>query len=278
MRSRSARRVLLMMRVLTAWRWSLTVIARSSAMVLALAALAALWYLAAYEWLGFPESSLWLLILAFVWAVIQLLAAVVIIGRTIAGAAETAAADAGKLPISVLWLKHRHSLPYTFVVSLGSFACVLLFGRAFGWINDQAINIASYLTFRAGIPISHLIVERIFLLIERLLWIALAGFVFSSLIILIRAGWAAMRKQLWKVLAGCLYRAPFLTSLVTTTVFGGVAYLLTVWHPRVPAGFWDYVQAATRCSLALFLCVSGELFWVLSIARLYSPQCDSPTP
>lgn len=266
-----------MTRVLTTWRWSLTVIARSYGTVLALAALAALWCLAAYEWLGLPESSLWLLILAFMWAMLQLLAAVVTIGGSIAGTAEVAATDARKLPISALWLKDRRDLLSAFVVSLGSLACVLLLGEAFRWLNDHAIEVASYLTWHAEKPVSHLIVERIFFVIEELLWIVLAGFVFSFLISLIRVGWAATRKQMWKLIAGSLYRAPFLTSLLSAIVFGGAAYLLVTWHPQVPAGFWDYAQVAKRISLALVLCVTGGLFWVLSLARLYFPERDSPT-
>ena len=49
------------------------VVARSYRTVVVLAALIALWALAAYEWLGLPaESSALLMILSFIWAIVQL--------------------------------------------------------------------------------------------------------------------------------------------------------------------------------------------------------------
>ena len=88
-----------MNRAFTAWKWSLGVVARSYRTVVVLAALIALWAFAAYEWLGLPaESSALLMILAFIWAIVQLLAAAVMVGGTIAGAAETAATEGKSFP------------------------------------------------------------------------------------------------------------------------------------------------------------------------------------
>ena len=81
--------------------WSLGVVARSYRTVVVLAALIALWAFAAYEWLGLPESSALLLILAFIWAIVQLLAAVVIVAGTVSGAAEAAATEGRSLPPQV---------------------------------------------------------------------------------------------------------------------------------------------------------------------------------
>ena len=54
-----------MNRAFAAWIWSLGVVARSYRTVVVLAALIALWVLAAYEWLGLPaESSALLMILS----------------------------------------------------------------------------------------------------------------------------------------------------------------------------------------------------------------------
>lgn len=267
-----------MKRVVTTWMWSIAVVARSYRTVLALAALAALWYWSAYEWLGLAESSLWLLIVTFIWAVFQVLAAVAIIGGSIWGAAQAAATDARKLPLRALWFKYRRNFLSSLVVCLGSLACIRLLGEAFRWINDHAIEVASYLTFHAEKPVSHVIIERIFFVIEGLSWIALSGFLFSFLITLLRDGWAGMRKQMGKLMTGCLYRAPFLTSLLSVVVFSGAAYFLVTWHPQVAVGFWDYTQVATRFSLALVLHVAGGLFWVLSLARLYPPNHDHPAP
>ena len=57
-------------------------------------------------------------------------------------------------------------------------------------------------------------------------------------------------------------------------MFGGVAFTLANWHPRVLPGFWDYTQMTVRFSLALILISAGVLFWLLSLARLQVPRQD----
>ena len=70
------------------------------------------------------------------------------------------------------------------------------------------------------------------------------------------------------MLAACTFRTPFLTSLLSVAVFGGLAYKLAHWHPIVPPGFWDYTQVIVRFSLALLILAAGVLFWLLAFARL----------
>ena len=91
------------------------------------------------------------------------------------------------------------------------------------------------------------------------------------------SGWHEQRPEDWwhgvcqspaKLLAGCAFRAPLLTNLLSVVVFGGIAYELANWHPVVPAGFWDYTQMIVRFSLVLILISTGVLFWSLSLARL----------
>ena len=92
-----------MNRAITAWKWSLGVVARSYRTVVVLAALIALWALAAYEWLGLPESSALLLTLALIWAMAQLLAAVGHLWRrTVSGAAKAAATEGRGIPLRSL--------------------------------------------------------------------------------------------------------------------------------------------------------------------------------
>ena len=88
---------------------------------------------------------------------------------------------------------------------------------------------------------------------------------------------AAAGKQTVKLLAGCAFRTPFLTNLLSVVVFGGIAYELANWHPVVPAGFWDYTQMIVRFSLVLHLISAGVLFWSLSLAGLQVPKQDIPT-
>lgn len=258
--------------------WSLGVLARSCWTFLALAVLIALWAVGAYEWLGLPESSGLLLILALIWAIVQLLVAVAIIAGSASGAAEVAAADGRKLPLRSLWVKNRKSLLRTLIVCLVSFVLVLFVGGVFNWINNHSLEVASFLTFRSQKPVSHVLIEKIYWVIEMLLWVVVSGLLLSFLTTLVGGGWAEARKQEGKLLAGCLFRTPFLTSLLSVAVFGGLAYELSNWHPVVSPGFRDYAQVIARFSLVSILLAAGWLSWLLSLARLCLPKQDSPQP
>ncbi len=256
--------------------WSLGVLARSYWTLLALAVLVALWAVAAYEWLWLPESSVWLLILALIWAIVQLLVAVAIIAGSASGAAEVAAAEGRKLPLRSLWVRDLKSLLSTLIVCLVSFILVLFLGEVFSWINNHSVEVSSLLTFHSEKPVSHVLIEKIYWVIESLLWIVLSGFLLSFLTTVLHGGWAQARKQEGKLLAGCLFRTPFVTSLLSVAVFGGLAYELANWHPIVSPGFWDYTQVIARFAVVSVLLAAGWLFWLLSLARLYVAKQDSP--
>jgi hypothetical protein len=264
-----------MKRAFAAWVWSLGVLARSYGTLLALAALVALWSVAAYEWLWLPESSVWLLILALIWAIVQLLVAVAILGGSAFGATEVAATGGRKLPLRSLWVKDLKSLLSTLIVCLVCFILVLFVGEVFNWINNHSVELASFLTFHSEKPISHVLIEKIYWVVEVLLWIILSGFLLNFLTVVLRDGWAEARKQEWKLLAACLFRTPFLAGLLSVAVFGGLAYELANWHPRVPVGFWDYTQVIVRFAVVSILLTAGWLFWLLSLARLHVPTQDS---
>ena len=259
-----------------AWIWSLGVVARSYRTVVVLAALMALWAFAAYEWLGLPESSGLMLILAFIWAVAQLLAAVAIVGGTVLGAADAAATEGNSLPLRSLWSIDRKQLFNTLIFSLVSFVPIWLCGEVFSWINTHSVEVASFLTFHSEKAVSHVPIEEIFDVIEGLLWMVISGFLLSFFIALSRGGWRDAGKQRWKLLAGCAFGTSFLTSLLSVLAFGGTAYELANWRPAAPPGFWDYTQMITRFSVALILISAGVLYWLLSLARLPTPKQGSP--
>ena len=162
-----------MKRAFAAWMWSLGVVARSYRTVVVLAALIALWAFAAYEWLGLPESSALLLILAFIWAIVQLLAAVVIVAGTVSGAAEAAATEGRSFPLSSLWTIDRKKLLTALIFCLMSFVLVWLCGAVFDWINAHSVEVASFLTFHSEKAVSHVPIEEIYDFIEGLLWIVI---------------------------------------------------------------------------------------------------------
>jgi hypothetical protein len=263
-------------RVFAAWMWSLGVVARSYRTVVALAALLALWAFAAYEWLGLPaESSALLMILSFIWAIVQLIAAAVIVGGTIAGAAEAAATEGLSLPLRWLWTMGRKKLLTALTFGLMSLVLVWLCSAVFDWINAHSVEVASFLTFHSGKPVSHVRIEKIYDFIEGLWWTVFGGFLLSFFIALWREGWRSAGKQTVKLFAGCAFRTPFLTNLLSVAVFGGIAYELANWHPVVPAGFWDYTQMVVRFSLVLILISAGPLFWSLSLAGMQIPKQES---
>src|ERR1039458_6830087 len=173
----------IMKRAFTAWIWSLGVMASSYRTVIALAALIALWAFAAYEWLGMPaESSALLLILSLVWAILQLLAAAVIVGGIIAGCAEVAAADGRRFPFTSLWTTGRKKLLSTLVFCLLSLALVWVCGAVFDWINSHSVEVASFLTYHFEKPVSHMFIEQIYHVIEGLVWVVIIGFLLSFFI------------------------------------------------------------------------------------------------
>lgn len=265
-----------MQRAFASWMWSLRVVTRSYRTVVVLAALIALWAFAAYEWLGLPESSVLLLILAFIWAIVQLLAAVVVITGIVSGAAEAAVTEDRSLPLTSLGTIDRKKLFLTLIFCFLSLVLVWLCSSAFSWINEHSVEVASFLTFHSGRPVSHVLIEKIYSFIELLLWTVFSGFLLSFFVVLLRGGWRDAGKRTWKLLVGCAFRTPFLTSLLSVAVFGGIAYEIVNWHPKVPAGFWDYTQMIARFSLVLILISVGGLFWSLSLARQQVPKPDSP--
>jgi hypothetical protein len=253
------------------WAWSLGVVARSYWTLLALAALIALWAFAAYEWLGLPESSGLLLILALVWAIAQVLAAAGIVAGNVAGAEAVVTAGGRKLPLSSLWSSDRRKFLNALIFCFVTCFLVWLLAAFFDWINNHSIDVASFLTFHLQKPVSHVPIEKIYGIIETLLWIVLGGFLFSFLHILLRGGWREAGKELWKILAGAIFRTPFFTTLLSVGVFGTLAYQLANWRPRAPVGFWDYAQMIVRLAIVLILLATGWLFWSLSLARTLLP-------
>ena len=253
------------------WAWSLGVVARSYWTLLALAALIALWVFAAYAWLGLPESSVLLLILALVWAIAQLLAAVGIVAGNVVGAEGVAAAEGRKLPLSSLWTCDRRKLLNALVFCLVSCCLIWSIAAFFDWINNHSIDVASFLTFHLQKPISHVPIEKIYGVIETLLWIVLGGFLFSFLHVLLRGGWREAGKQFWNILAGATFLTPFFTTLLSVGVFGTLAYQLANWRPHTPVGFWDYSQMILRLGIVLILLAAGWSFWSLSLARTLLP-------
>jgi len=261
-----------MRKALEAWKWSLATLVRSWGLRAALTVLLALWGLAAYEWLWIPESSALLLLASSLYAVVQMLVSVAIIAASAASAGQAASAGAERLLLRSFFGFTRKQFLQSFVVILVGILLALGFFVVFGWVNRHSVEVASFLTFRSEKPVSHVAVENVYGAIEGLLWIVLAGFVLSFLVNLLHAGWSEAGKKCASTLAGCCFKAPFLTGLLSVAVFGGLPLLLANWHPRVSPGFWDYTQMIARLGVALGLLVTGWLFWLLSLARLHLPR------
>jgi hypothetical protein len=206
---------------------------------------------------------------------VQVFAAAVIAGGTVAGAAEAAATEDRSFALRWLWTMGRKTVLTVLIFGLVSLVLGWLCGAFFGWINGHSMEVASFLTFHFQKPVSYVPIENIYNVIEGLLWIVFSGFLLSFFIALLRGGWRGAGKQRWKLLSGCAFRTPFLTNLLSVAGFGGLAYELANWHPVVPPGFWDYTQMTVRFSLALILISAGVLFWSLSLARLQIPDRDS---
>jgi len=267
-----------MKQVLAAWKWSLIVTVRSYRTLLALAGLVALWAGAAYAWLGLPESSGLLLILALVWAITQALVALDVIAGTACGAANLAATGGRRLPLHVLWARERKKLLNAATISLLSLLVFWLFSAISSWMDLHYLNIASVLTFHSQRPISHVLVGNVYAILTGPVWIGLFGLPLSLLVVAVPGGWRETKAQGKKVLWGYVFRGPFFTSFLCLFV-ALIAYVLAVTPAVVAPGFWDYAQLIARISGALILAAAVWLFWLLSLARLHTPPAaSSPYP
>ena len=263
-----------MKRALATWKWSLAVVARSPGLLVVLAALVALWSFGAYQWLWLPESSGLLLLFALVWGVAQVLLVVVVLTGAATSASEAAATSAARLELRSFAAFNRGQFARCLVMATVSGLLVVTLATAFSWVNEYALEVASVVTFYSEKAVSPVSVGKALWVIQAYLWIAIGGFLLSFLMVLLRAGWSKAGRQVAHLVASCCWRAPFLTSLLTVVVFGGLAYLLATRHPKVLAGFWDYAQLLLRMGGALLLLVFGWLFWMLSLAKLSLPPSE----
>ena len=266
-----------MKRALATWKWSLAVVACSPGLLVVQAALVVLWGFGAYQWLWLPESSGLLLLFALVWGLAQILLVVVVLTGTAASASEAAATSAARVGLRSFVGFNRRQFALCLVMATASGLLVLTLVAAFSWVNEYALEVASFLTFRSEKAVSPVTVGKVFWVVQTYLWIVVWGFLLSFLTVLLRGGWSEARRQAARLLANCCWRSAFLTSLLSMLVFSGLAYLLATWHPKVPAGFWDYSQIILRMGGALLLLVIGWLFWMLSLARLGLPPGENAT-
>jgi len=257
-----------MRKLMSIWKWSLAATARSPLALLALAAVSALWMYGAYQWLWLPESSIWVLLLALMWAVIQIQVLVGVLAGVAVGGAEAATTAACHLGLRALFKFARRQFVQCFIMLVVAFLLVMIVAKLFAWLDAHALEVASFLTFRSEHPVSPHTIERIYWWLALVLWSGLAGLLWYFLINVLSAGWREAWHQLGHTVRSCCLGACLLTTVVTVLVFGGLANLLMDWHPKVGPGFWDYTQTILRLGVGLILLVAGWLFWTLALARM----------
>ena len=258
------------------WVWCATVLTRSLLSISALAVFLGLWGLAAYGWLWLSESSALVLLLGLVGAVGLVLAAAAALAGTMSSALEVAAGNAQALSPArlVRFGGKRFGQSLLWLVAAAALGSVL--AGVCAWVSQSSLELASFLTFHLQVPVSYLLISRVFTLIEGLIWIAAAGVLLSILMALFASRSPQARRPLGETLLGAAFQTPFLTSLLSVVVFGGSAYCLAQWRPLAPAGFWDYLQLCLRAGSVLILLAAGWLFWLLGLARLNSPRAVAP--
>jgi len=257
-----------MRKLLSIWKWSLAVTARSPVEMLVLAAVAALWMWGAYQWLWLPESSIWVLLLALVWAFIQIQVLVGVLAGVALGSTEAAQTGASHLRLRALFKFDRRQFVRCFVMLVVALLLAMIVARLFDWVNAHALEVASFLSFRSERPVSPHTIESIWWWIALVLWSGLGGLLWYFLLNVLSAGWREVWRQLGHTVRSCCLGACLLTSLVTVLIFGGLANLLVGWHPKVGPGFWDYTQVILRFGVSLILLAAGFLFWTLALARM----------
>lgn len=246
-----------------AWVHSLRVLARSLAYVFAWAAIAGLWGFAAYERLWLPESSAWVLALALVWVLALAWLAVGLLAGTLTSVSAVAAGMERRLTMRSILCFQTRRWGRTALAALAAGAAIFILDELFGWINGLALTVASFLTFHAQHPVSHELIGEIPTVIESLVWVFLAGLAMTRLLTFLNPRDPARQSA--------PSRPPrrffvFLTGVLSSIVFGGLAWLLATWNPVVQAGGWDYAQLVLRNGAALLLLTVGWLFWALTLS------------
>lgn len=266
-----------MKNAIATWKWSLGVMVRGPLVLVSLAALAALWGFGAYQWLWLPESSGLLLLLALIWGIAQIAVAVGFLAGTATASIDAATSNGKRIGSRSLLSFNRIQYWHCLAMAVASGIFLLVIFCLFKWSDEHALEVASFLTFRSEKAISPISIGKVFWVIQMLIWMIAGGFSLSLLAHLLREGWGEARRRAARILASCCWRAPFWTTLLSVAVFGGLAWLLAVWHPKVSAGFWDYAQMLLRLGGALLIIVSGWLFWLLALARFNFPPDKPPT-
>lgn len=264
------------------WLWSVGVLARSPLYVLAVAALFAAWSAAAYEWLWLPESSALVLLLALAWMLALAAIAVAVLALTTAGASAAAMGVEQRLRLRTSLRFGRSRFAWALATVAIAFLLAVAGTFLFGWLNDHALNLASFLTLHLRKPVGYLLVGHIFWTVEALFWIAVGGYLLRWLLAISNTGLKLRRHPSASAPGGPARIVSLVTGLLGACVFGGLAWVVATWHPLVKPGFWDYTQLAIRAGAALLVVSFGWLFWTLTLARLVLPpvtdRAASPTP
>lgn len=256
---------------MVAWAQSLRAVARSPIYVLAVAAIACLWGLAAYEWLWLPESSVWMLGLAAVWIVALAVFALALLAGSVAGATAVTCGTESHLRLSKILSLEKRRLGRTLLVVLAGTVVGAVLCWLFGWFDGHALDVASFLTFHLQRPVSYVPISKFLSVIEAAIWISFAGFAMAWLMMFSNPRGTVAPRSAGKTLARFVSLPVFLTGVLAAVVFGGLAWLLATWHPVVKPGGWDYAQFVIRNGAALLLITVGWLFWTLALARLALP-------
>jgi hypothetical protein len=251
-----------------AWTSSLGVLARSPEYVIALAAILAVWGLAGYQWLWLPESSPWVLALTLVWLLAMAVLAVAVLAGSALSVSTVAAGTDARLRLRRILSFEKKGIQRAALVAFIGLLLGLGFDALFGWINNHALNAASFLTFQTQHPVSYVLIGKALWVIEALIWIVVAGFLTMWLLAPLRPTSQAVARSTVRSVARGFGAIVFLTGVLAVAVFGGLASWATTWHPRVKAGNWDYAQLGIRTGGALLLITLGWLFWMLALARL----------
>jgi hypothetical protein len=256
------------------WKWALAVTVRSPLTVVFVAVVVAAWSFGAYRWLWLSVSSVWVLLLTLLWAVLQIGVAVALLASVTAAVLEAASSGTRELTAKTLLHFNRRQFARCLVMATVSGLLVLTLATAFSWVSEYALEVASVLTFFSERAVSPVTVGKVLWVIQAYLWFVVWSFLSGFLLILVREGWQKAAKRAGNLVLMCLGSAPFWTTLLATLLFGGLSLLVSAYVPVVPAGFWDYAQLLVRMGGALLLLVFGWLFWMFSLARLSLPPSE----
>jgi hypothetical protein len=251
-----------------AWAQSFGVLVDSSIYVFVLTAIVCLWCLAGYGWLSLPKTSGWVLALVVPVPLALAVLGLILLAGCVESISLAASGTERSLRLRRLYCFDKGRLGRALQIVLAGLLLLLALRALFGWLDAHTLTLVSVLTFHHRHPVSQVPIAKTVWVIEALISIFSAGFAMTWLLVLSNPAQPKTPRGVPGTLARSVGLSVFLTGLLSTAVFGGLAWRLAISQPVYKAAGWDVAKFVICNGAAFLLLTLGWLFWALALACL----------